>query len=102
PRRGTTVCPLDARPAKQSVRLLYAPGALNKPEGMRIMQSMQSAISGLNHRWEMQAYASPDDLRPDALAACCAGAVFLEATGCHALLHELDQRRFPCVVANLE
>jgi len=103
PGRGTRVLPLSERPSRGAAAIVMAGGPSSRAEGATITQGMHQRLNDLNQHCEFVFGAEGHpDATVESVMERYTGALFLEAAGVERLALELERKRFPCVVANLE
>ena len=103
PGRGTRVLPLSERPSAGAVGVVLMGRIPHAVELALQFQGIQETLAGLSLHHEVVIGREGEDVpTADELTERFAGVLFIEALGLESVAEELEARRFPCVVSNLE
>jgi len=103
PGRGTRVLLVSERTGTGAIAIVNLDRPPYAPERACLLQGAHEALGRRNQHYEsLPTGAGPSEITADALTARFAGALFVEAAYLEKVIAELDRRKFPCVVANLE
>jgi len=103
--RGTRVLPPRHRLGRKAIGVVHRavqPGTgLPGPEGIRMLEGIQEVLTRLQYRYELYA-GRKGLLAADLLEERFAAVLFVETQGANDIILELERRKVPVVVANLE
>jgi LacI family transcriptional regulator len=103
PGRGTRVIPVRERSAMGAVGIIVAGGMPEQRAPARIVHGMEEALARHGQHFQLALdLKDPAQVTAAMIAERYAGALFVQGLGFEPLLPELEARRYPHVVANLE
>ena len=99
--RGTRVLPHQERLSRKAVGVVHSLSATPPAEPLRVMAGIQDAFSRFGYRYELASRRERSE-SADALQEHYGGLIFVETVGYEEDILELERRRIPLVVANME
>jgi DNA-binding LacI/PurR family transcriptional regulator len=102
PRRGTRVIPFEERSSKGSVGILHTGGAPLSEEASLIINGICKTLGNNNQHYEFISLDSSSASSVATLIQKYSGCIFVELLGEKSLPLQLEEKKYPYIVANLE